>query len=58
MPSLEIITPIVMSCALLWWIGRDMTWNARLIVAVVTLAVIVGLVFAERADLLPDRLGR
>ena len=48
MPSLEIIVPVIMSCALLWWISRGMTWSTRLVVAAVTLVVIVGVLLAER----------
>ena len=48
MPSLEIIVPVIMSCALLWWVSRGMTWSARLVVAAVTLVVIVGVLIAER----------
>ena len=48
MPSLEIIVPVIMSCALLWWVSRGMTWQTRLVVAVVTLVVIVGVLLAER----------
>jgi hypothetical protein len=45
---LDIIVPVVMSCALLWWIGRRMSWTARLVVAVVTLILIFCLVLFER----------
>jgi len=46
---LDIIVPVLMSCALLWWVGRGMNWTARLVVAVITLAVIVCIVLFERS---------
>jgi len=46
--QLDIIVPVVMSCALLWWVGRGMSWTTRLAVTAVTLAVIVGVVLLER----------
>jgi hypothetical protein len=48
---LEVIIPIVMSCALLWWVGRGMSWTARLVVAAITFAVIVCVVLFERSGL-------
>jgi hypothetical protein len=47
--ALELIVPVVMSCALLWWIGRGMGWTARLVVTAITLAVIVCIVLLERS---------
>lgn len=49
MPSLDIIVPVVMSCALLWWVSRGMTWQTRLVVAALTLAVILIVLMAERS---------
>lgn len=46
--QLEIIAPVLMSCALLWWVSRGMSWTRRLTVAVVTLVVIVGVLLLER----------
>jgi hypothetical protein len=37
-----------MGCAMLWWIGRGMSWTTRLAVTVVTLAVIIGVLLVER----------
>ena len=51
MPPLEIIVPVIMSCALLWWISRGMSWNRRLTVAAVTLAIIICVVAFERSGL-------
>jgi hypothetical protein len=45
----DIIVPVVMSCALLWWIGRRMTWTTRLVVTAITLVVILGVVLFERS---------
>jgi len=40
-----------MSCALLWWVSRGMTWTTRLAVAAITLAVIICIVWLERSGL-------
>lgn len=45
---LDTIIPIVMSCALLWWVSRGMSWTTRLVVAAITLAVIICIVLFER----------
>jgi hypothetical protein len=45
----DIIVPVVMSCALLWWVSRGMSWTARLAVTVVTLAVIMCILLFERS---------
>lgn len=58
MPSLEIIVPVIMSCALLWWVSRGMTWNSRLMVAAITLVVVVCIVLVERAGFWPDQFRR
>jgi hypothetical protein len=47
--QLDIIVPVVMSCALLWWVGRGMSWTARLAVTAVTFAVILCVVLVERS---------
>jgi hypothetical protein len=47
--QLDIIVPVVMSCALLWWVSRGMTWTTRLVVAIVTLALIICIVLFERS---------
>ena len=44
----EIIVPFVMYCALLWWVGRGLSWTAKLATAVVSLVVIVGVLLVER----------
>ena len=46
---LDIIVPVVMSCALLWWVSRGMGWTTRLAVTVVTLAVIMCILLFERS---------
>jgi hypothetical protein len=46
---LDIIVPVVMSCALLWWVGRGMDWTARLVVTAITLVAIICIVLFERA---------
>ena len=47
--QLDIIVPVVMSCALLWWVSRGMSWTTRLVVTVVTLVVIIAVVLFERS---------
>jgi hypothetical protein len=49
--QLDIIVPVVMSCALLWWVSRGMSWTTRLAVTVITLVVIIGIVLFERSGL-------
>jgi low affinity Fe/Cu permease len=39
--SLDIVVPVLMCVALLWWIGRGLSGRSMLITAAVTLAVIV-----------------
>lgn len=56
--SLEIVVPVLMSCALLWWISRGMSWTNRLIVAAVTLVVVVVIVTIEQAGYWPDQFRR
>jgi hypothetical protein len=48
--QLDIVVPVVMSCALLWWVSRGMSWTARLTVAVVTLVLIVCILLFERSN--------
>lgn len=38
-----------MSCALLWWVSRGMSWTMRLVVAAITLAIVGGVLLFERA---------
>ena len=47
MTSLDIIVPVLMCAALLWWIGRSLSLRAMLITTAVTLALIVALLFAQ-----------
>jgi hypothetical protein len=44
----DIVIPMLMSCALLWWLGRGMSWTARLVVAAVTLVIVIAVLVAER----------
>ena len=57
MPSLDILAPVLMCCALLWWVSRGMNWSTRLIVTAITLAVIVAIVVIERSGVWPDQFG-
>lgn len=45
--GLEIVVPVVMSCALLWWIGRGMSWKRRLVITVIALLLILGVLLLE-----------
>ena len=45
---LDLLVPLVMYCALLWWVGRGMSWTAKLSIAVVTLVLIAIVVTVER----------
>ncbi len=47
--SLDTLVPVLMSCALLWWLSRGMSWTRRLAIVAVTLAVIVCVLLVERA---------
>jgi hypothetical protein len=47
--QLNILIPVLMGCAMLWWIGRRMSWTRRLVVTAITLAVIVCILLFERA---------
>jgi hypothetical protein len=49
LPSLNILVPVIMSCALLWWVSRGMSWSVRLTVAAITLVIIIGVVTFERS---------
>jgi len=46
---LDIIVPVLMSCALLWWVSRGMGWTTRLVVTAITLAVIICILLVERS---------
>jgi hypothetical protein len=48
--QLELIVPVLMSCALLWWVSRGMTWTTRLTVAAVTLVLIFCILLFERSS--------
>ena len=48
--QLDIVVPVLMSCALLWWVSRGMTWTTRLTVAAVTLLLIVCVLLFERGS--------
>ena len=51
--QLDILMPVLMGCALLWWVSRGMTWTTRLAVTAVTLVVIVAVVMFERSGFQP-----
>jgi hypothetical protein len=45
--QLNILIPVVMGCAMLWWIGRRMSLTRRLVVTAITLAVIICVLLFE-----------
>jgi hypothetical protein len=47
--SLDTLVPVVMCCAMLWWVSRRMSWTTRLAVTAVTLVVIVCILLFERS---------
>jgi hypothetical protein len=49
--QLDIIVPVLMGCALLWWVSRGMNWTTRLVVTAVTLVVIIVVVAFERSGI-------
>jgi hypothetical protein len=46
---LDIIVPVMISCALLWWVSRGMSWTTRLTVTAITLVLIICIVMFERS---------
>jgi hypothetical protein len=46
--QLDIIVPVMMGCALLWWVSRGMSWTRRLVVTAITLGVIICILLFER----------
>jgi hypothetical protein len=50
--SLEIVVPVIMSCALLWYVSRGMSWNGRLVAAAIALVIVVCVVTLERGGFL------
>jgi hypothetical protein len=46
---LDIIVPVLMSCAMLWWVSRGMSWTTRLMVTIVTLVLIICILLFERS---------
>jgi hypothetical protein len=46
---IDIIVPVVMSCAMLWWVSRGMSWTTRLLVTIVTLVLIICILLFERS---------
>jgi hypothetical protein len=45
----DIIVPVIIGCALLWWVSREIDWTMRLIVAAITCALIIGVLLFERS---------
>jgi hypothetical protein len=47
--QLDTLVPVVMCCALLWWVSRGMNWTTRLTVTAITLAIIIVILLVERS---------
>jgi hypothetical protein len=47
--QLNLIIPVVIGCAMIWWIGRRMSWTRRLVVMAITLVVIICVLWFERS---------
>lgn len=47
--QLDIIVPVLMSCVVLWWVSRGMSWLMLSAVTVVTLILVFCVVFFERS---------
>jgi hypothetical protein len=45
----DTIVPAIMCCALLWWVGRGMSWTMRLAATAITLAAIICILLVERS---------
>jgi hypothetical protein len=46
--NIDLIAPVFISCALLWWVSRGMNWTARLVVTAITLVIVICIVLFER----------
>jgi hypothetical protein len=46
----DILVPVMMGCAMLWWVSRGMTWTTRLVVAAITLVLVVCILLFERSS--------
>jgi hypothetical protein len=44
----DIVVPVIMYCAMLWWLSRRMSWTRLLAITAVTLALILIVVAVER----------
>ena len=47
-PPLDLVVPVVMYCAMLWWLSRRMSWTRLLAITAVTLALIIVVLAFER----------
>jgi hypothetical protein len=47
-PPLDIVMPVVMYCAMLWWLSRRMSWTRLFAITAVTLALIIVVLAVER----------
>lgn len=45
--TLDILVPVLMLAALLWWIGRALSARSMLLASAVTLAVIAGIMLVQ-----------
>jgi hypothetical protein len=47
--QLDFVVPVIMGCAMLWWVGRGMNGATRLMVAAITVALIIIVLTFERS---------
>jgi hypothetical protein len=45
---LDILASVLMCCAILWWLGRRMSWARLLMVTAITLTLIILVLLFER----------
>lgn len=46
--QLELIVPVLMGCVLIWWIGRTLSWFAKLVSAALALLIVALVLGFER----------
>ena len=49
MPTLDILVPVLMCAALLWWIGRSLSLRAILVTTAITLALIAVVIAVQNS---------
>ncbi len=44
----DIVVPVIMYCAMLWWLSRRISWTRLLAITAVTLALIIVVLLVQR----------